>query len=172
VVTGFKVADATESANGVEVFSESNEEVTGALLVGADGVGSMLRHILNPVESSTKTYAGYLSVGLITKDEVKIEMTLHSYPCHQVGIASCGKVNEAATKKSSSCRLTSACLKEMQNSQRRQASRQNSPDEQNDGVQSLGANTNCMPQDADAILAYGPVYKGSPQLSGIVAGRF
>jgi 2-polyprenyl-6-methoxyphenol hydroxylase-like FAD-dependent oxidoreductase len=90
----------TESANGVEVTSESNEKVNGTLLVGADGVGSTLRRILNPGQGSTKTYAGYLGVGIITKDETKIEMTLHKYPGHQVGIASCGKVNEAATKNS------------------------------------------------------------------------
>ena len=100
VVTGFKVASMTESADGVEVTSESNEKVNGTLLVGADGVGSTLRHILNPDQGSTKTYAGYLGVGFITKDETKIEMTLHKYPGHQVGIASCGKVNEAATKNS------------------------------------------------------------------------
>ena len=98
VLTGFKVTSVTESADGIEITSEAHEKVTGSLLVGADGVGSTLRHILNPEQSSTKAYAGYLGVGLLTKDETKTEMTLHSYPGHQVGIASCGKVSEAATK--------------------------------------------------------------------------
>src|SRR5256885_1099995 len=63
VLTGFRVASMTESANAVAVTSESNETMHGTLLVGADGVGSTLRHILNPGQSSTKTYAGYLGVG-------------------------------------------------------------------------------------------------------------
>jgi 2-polyprenyl-6-methoxyphenol hydroxylase-like FAD-dependent oxidoreductase len=54
IVTGFEVATMTESADGVEVTSESNEKVTGTLLVGADGVGSTLRQILNPEQRSTK----------------------------------------------------------------------------------------------------------------------
>ncbi len=100
VVTGFKVASAVESADEVEATSESGEKVTGRLLVGADGVGSAIRQTLNPGQGSTKIYAGYLGAGLITEDEAKIEMTLHRYPGQQVGIASCGKVNRAALKKS------------------------------------------------------------------------
>ncbi len=60
VLTGFKVTNMTESVNGVEATSDSNETRNGTLLVGADGVGSTLRHILNLGHSSTKTYAGYL----------------------------------------------------------------------------------------------------------------
>src|SRR5213595_253890 len=37
----------TEAADGIEITSEANEKVTGSLLVGADGVGSTLRHMLN-----------------------------------------------------------------------------------------------------------------------------
>ena len=63
VRTGFKVVTMTESADGVEVTSESREKANGTLLVGADGVGSTLRKILNPDQGPTKTYAGYLGVG-------------------------------------------------------------------------------------------------------------
>lgn len=98
VVTGFAVASIAEAAGGVEVASESNERVTGSLVVGADGVGSTVRRRLNPGQASTKAYAGYLGVGLITAEESKVEMTLHKYPGQQVGIASCGKVSEAATR--------------------------------------------------------------------------
>ena len=45
VLLGFKVASVTETVNAVEVTSESNEKVNGTLLVGADGVGSTLRHM-------------------------------------------------------------------------------------------------------------------------------
>ncbi len=162
VVTGFKVARMTESASGVEATSESNEIVNGTLLVGADGVGSTLRQILNPGQDSTKTYAGYLGVGFITPDESKIEMTLHSYPGHQVGIASCGKVNEAATKNSifmwthirmpeeDAKRATRASV-EAELARRAEQWR---PE--------LRSKYDLYTRDADAILAFGPVYNGKP----------
>jgi 2-polyprenyl-6-methoxyphenol hydroxylase-like FAD-dependent oxidoreductase len=162
VVTGFKVAGVTESANVVEVTSESNEKVNGTLLVGADGVGSTLRHILNPDQRSTKTYAGYLGVGFITQDETKIEMTLHSYPGHQVGIASCGKVSEAAKKNSifmwTHIRMSEGDAKlatqaSVEAELARRAERW-SPD--------LRSKYHLCTRDADAILAYGPVYNGKP----------
>ena len=162
VLTGFKVATVTESANGVGVTSESNEKVNGNLFVGADGVGSTLRHILSPGESSTKTYAGYLGVGFITKDETKIEMTVHRYPGHQVGIASCGKVNEAATKNSifmwthirmpeGDAKLATRANVEAELARRAERWR---PELRN--------KYDLYAQDADAILAFGPVYNGKP----------
>jgi 2-polyprenyl-6-methoxyphenol hydroxylase-like FAD-dependent oxidoreductase len=164
VVTGFNVATMTESADGVEVTSDSNENVAGTLLVGADGVGSKLRQILNPVqsESSTKTYAGYLGVGLITRDETKIEMTLHNYPGHQIGIASCGKVNEAATNKSifmwTHIRMPEADAKlatqaSVEAELARRAERW-SPE--------LRRKYELYAGDAQAILAHGPIYNGKP----------
>jgi 2-polyprenyl-6-methoxyphenol hydroxylase-like FAD-dependent oxidoreductase len=165
VVTGCKVATMTESAEGVEVTSEANEKVTGALLVGADGVGSTLRQTLNPVQSSTKTYAGYLGVGFIAKDETKIEMTLHHYPGHQVGIASCGKVNEVATKKSifmwthirmpePDAKLATRASVEAELARRAERW---SPE--------LRSKYDLFTRDAEAILAYGPVYNGEPPQS-------
>jgi 2-polyprenyl-6-methoxyphenol hydroxylase-like FAD-dependent oxidoreductase len=162
VLTGVKVASITESADGVEVTSESNETMSGTLLVGADGVGSTLRPILNPGQSSTKTYAGYLGVGLVTKDEANIEMTLHSYPGHQVGIASCGKVNEAATKNSifmwthirmpeGDARLATRASVEAELARRAERWR---PE--------LRSKYDLYANDADAMLAFGPVYNGKP----------
>jgi 2-polyprenyl-6-methoxyphenol hydroxylase-like FAD-dependent oxidoreductase len=162
VRTGFEVASMTESANGVEVTSASNEKVNGTLLVGADGVGSTLRRILNPGQSSTKTYAGYLGVGFITKDEGKIEMTLHSYPGHKVGIASCGKVNEAAAKNSifmwthvpmpeADAKLATRASVETELARRAERWR---PE--------LRRMYGLYTKDADAVLAFGPVYNGKP----------
>jgi len=95
VITGFKLLNAIEHPDGVEATSETGQKVTGRLLVGADGVGSAVRKILNPNESSTKTYAGYLGVGLITPSDVKIEMSLYQHPGNHVGVASIGKVGSA-----------------------------------------------------------------------------
>ena len=162
VVTGFKVASVTESADGVEVTSESNEKVAGTLLVGADGVGSTLRQFLNPGQGSTKTYAGYLGVGFITRDDAKIEMTLHNYPGHQLGIASCGKVNEAATTKSifmwthirmseEDAKLATQASVEAELARRAER-----------WSHELRSKYDLYTKDSDAILAYGPVYNGKP----------
>jgi 2-polyprenyl-6-methoxyphenol hydroxylase-like FAD-dependent oxidoreductase len=162
VVTGFKVAGVIESADGVEVTSESNERVTGTLLVGADGVGSALRKVLNPEQGSTKVYAGYMGVGLITQDEAKIEVTMHHYPGHWLGIASCGKVKEAATKKSvfmwthirmpeAEAKLGAQASIEAELARR---AKQMDPE--------LRSKYDQWTKDAEAILAYGPVYNGKP----------
>ncbi len=160
VVTGFNVAAITESGDAVEVVSDAGEKVAGTLLVGADGVGSKLRQILNPDQGSTKTYAGYLGVGFITGDETKIEMTLDHYPGHQVGIASCGRVNEAATRKSifiwTHIRMPEADAKlatpaSVEAELARRAERWGSE---------LRSKYELYTRDAAAILAYGPVYNG------------
>ena len=162
VRTGFEVARMTESAHGVEVTSESNEKANGILLVGADGVGSTLRRTLNPGQGSTKTYAGYLGVGFITQDDTLIDMTLHNYPGHQVGVASCGKVNEAATKNSvfmwthirmpegDAKRATRASV-EAELARRAERWR---PE--------LRSKYDSYIADADAMLVFGPVYNGKP----------
>jgi 2-polyprenyl-6-methoxyphenol hydroxylase-like FAD-dependent oxidoreductase len=136
--------------------------VAGSLLVGADGVGSKLRQKLNPDQGPTKTYAGYLGVGLIIGDETKVEMTLHHYPGHQVGVASCGRVNEVALRKSifmwthirmpeSDAKLATRASVEAELARR--ASRWN-PE--------LRSKYELYSNDADAILAYGPIYNGKP----------
>lgn len=93
VITRFRVLNVNEYPDGVEVTSEEGERVTGRFLVGADGVGSTIRKILNPDQRSGKTYAGYLGVGLITPGDEKIEMSLYQNPGSHVGVASIGKVS-------------------------------------------------------------------------------
>lgn len=122
----------------------------------------MLRQFLNPGQGSAKTYAGYLGVGFITKDESKIEMTLHNFPGHQVGIASCGKVNEAATGKSvfmwTHIRMSEEDAKlatqaSVEAELARRAERWSSE---------LRSEYDRYVEDAEGILAYGPVYNGRP----------
>ncbi len=162
VTTGFNVANVVEADDGVEVTSEAGEKITGTLLVRADGVGSFVRQLLNPGQGSTKTYAGYLGVGFITEDDAKIEMTLHRYPGHQVGIASCGKVNAGATKKSifmwthihmpeEDARTATKASVEAELVKRSASWR---PE--------LKSKYDSYTRDANAVLAYGPVYNGKP----------
>jgi 2-polyprenyl-6-methoxyphenol hydroxylase-like FAD-dependent oxidoreductase len=162
VAVGVKVAGVTETPGNVEVHSESNERVSGRWLVGADGVGSIVRHILNPAQGPTKTYAGYLGVGLLTEDEAKIEMTLHRYPGQEIGIASCGKVNEAATRQSIfiwthiHVSERDAKLATRANIEAELAARAErwSPE--------LRSKYDRYTRDANAALAFGPVYNGKP----------
>lgn len=91
IITGFGVANVMEHPDGVEVVSDSGQRITGKFIVGADGVGSTIRKILNPGHRSGKTYAGYLGVGLITPNDAKIKMSLYQNHKSQVGIASIGK---------------------------------------------------------------------------------
>lgn len=162
VVTGFNVANMIESGDAVEVASESRERVAGTLLVGADGVGSAVRRMLNPAQGSSKVYAGYMGVGLVTQDETKIAMTMHQYPGHSVGIASCGKVNEAATQRSifmwthiplpeTEAKLATRASVEAELARRAERWR---PE--------LRSKYELWTKDAAAILSYGPVYNGTP----------
>src|SRR5690606_22601554 len=76
-----------------EVVYDSGQRIIGKFLVGADGVGSTIRKLLNPGQRSGKTYAGYLGIGLITPNEAKINMSLYQNHKNQVGVASIGKTN-------------------------------------------------------------------------------
>lgn len=162
VTTGFKVASVVESEDGVEVTSEAGEKVIGTLLVGADGVGSFIRQMLNPGQGSTKIYAGYLGVGLLTEDEAKIEMTLHRYPGHQVGIASCGKVNAAAVKRSIFM-WTHIHMPEKEASMATKASVEAELAKRLASWRpELRSKYDLYTKDHNATLAYGPVYNGKP----------
>jgi|GEM_PF-893122 len=97
IITGFGVSNVKEYPDGVEVVSDSGQHITGKLLVGADGVGSTVRKILNPGQSSGKTYAGYLGIGLITPSNAKMNMSLYQNHKSQVGIASIGKKSASDT---------------------------------------------------------------------------
>jgi 2-polyprenyl-6-methoxyphenol hydroxylase-like FAD-dependent oxidoreductase len=93
VVYGFNVSNATEKANGVVVTSQNGIIITGKYLVGADGVGSVIRKILNPNKSSGKSYAGYLGIGLIFPHNLKYDMSLYTHPGSNVGLAAIGKIS-------------------------------------------------------------------------------
>jgi 2-polyprenyl-6-methoxyphenol hydroxylase-like FAD-dependent oxidoreductase len=89
-------------------------------------------------------------------------MTLHSYPGHQVGIASCGKVNEAAANNSifmwTHIRMPeeeakSATQASVEAELARRAARWR-PE--------LKSRYVLYTKDADAMLAFGPVYNGNP----------
>jgi 2-polyprenyl-6-methoxyphenol hydroxylase-like FAD-dependent oxidoreductase len=92
---GFNVSNATENTDGVIVTAENGQTIKGKYLVGADGVGSVVRKILNPSQSSGKRYAGYLGIGLIFPHDRKYEMSLFTHPKSNVGLASIGKINSA-----------------------------------------------------------------------------
>ena len=93
--TGFKVVNIIENIDDVIICSENNEQVVGKIVVGADGVGSYIRKLLNPntANISSKVYAGYFGIGILTRNESKIEMELYQYSNHRVGIASIGRIN-------------------------------------------------------------------------------
>lgn len=93
IISGFGVSNVMEHPDGVEVVSDSGQHITGKFLVGADGVGSTIRKILNPDHSSGKTYAGYMGIGLITPNDTKVKMSLYQNHKSQVGVSSIGKMN-------------------------------------------------------------------------------
>ena len=95
IISGFGVLNAIAHTDGVEVTSKTGQKVRGRFLVGADGVGSTVRKILNPDQGSTKNYAGYLGAGLITPSDIEIEMSLYQHPGNHVGLGSIGKVSSS-----------------------------------------------------------------------------
>jgi 2-polyprenyl-6-methoxyphenol hydroxylase-like FAD-dependent oxidoreductase len=161
---GFDVVSAIETTDGIEVTSESGEKIGGKLIVGADGVGSIIRRLLNPGQRSTKTYAGYLGVGFITQDDTKIEMTLHRFPGHQVGIASCGKVKSSSPKNG----IFMWTHIHMSENDAKMATRESVDRElaKRSALWSpaLKAKYALYVEDPDSILVYGPVYNGKPPL--------
>ena len=89
-------------------------------------------------------------------------MTLHRYPGHRVGIASCGKVNEAATKNSvfmwthihmpeTDAKLATHASVEAELVRRAERWRLE-----------LRSKYELWTRDPDAMLAFGPVYNGKP----------
>lgn len=93
VIYGFKLAQARENDQSVAAVSTEGQRIEGSYLVGADGVGSVVRKILNPGKDSEKAYAGYLGIGLIFPNGAKEEMSLFNHVNGSVGLASIGKVN-------------------------------------------------------------------------------
>jgi len=93
IVYNFKLDKVIESEEGVEAVSADGQKINGKYLVGADGVGSKVRRILNHGSNSEKRYAGYLGIGFIYPSEVKTEMSLFNSTNGNIGLGSIGKIN-------------------------------------------------------------------------------
>lgn len=96
----FKCENVIEHEDHVEAISSDGQRIKGKYLVGAAGVGSKVRSLLNPGASTEKRYAGYLGVGLIYPSATKKEMTLYHHAQGNVGLGSLGKISTANTDKS------------------------------------------------------------------------
>lgn len=92
VLYNFKLEQVTENTEGVEAISTDGQRINGKYLVGADGVGSKVRRILNPNDNSDKRYAGYLGIGFIYPSDVKIEMSLFNSITGNIGLGSIGNI--------------------------------------------------------------------------------
>lgn len=96
----FKLVDVLEEKNRVIAIAEDGQQVAGQYLVGADGVGSKVRNLLNTGLQAEKRYAGYLGIGLIFPSDTKEEMSLYTNVNGNVGLGSIGKISEEHTFKS------------------------------------------------------------------------
>ena len=92
VIYNFKLDNIIENADGVVAVSSDGQNISGRYLVGADGVGSKIRSILNPDSNSEKRYAGYLGLGFIYPNDEKIEMSLYNNVNGNIGLGSIGKI--------------------------------------------------------------------------------
>lgn len=95
VMYNFKVDNVIENADGVVAVSSNGQKISGKYLVGADGVGSKIRRILNADRNSEKRYAGYLGLGFIYPSNEKIEMSLYYNVNGNIGLASIGKIKQS-----------------------------------------------------------------------------
>lgn len=92
VFYNFKLEQVIENTEGVEAVSIDGQRINGKYLVGADGVGSKVRRVINPGNNSDKRYAGYLGIGFIYPSEEKIEMSLFNSINGNIGLGSIGKI--------------------------------------------------------------------------------
>ncbi|ANH81872.1 hypothetical protein A8C56_13615 [Niabella ginsenosidivorans] len=92
VIYNFKLDNAIEHADSVEAVSSNGQSISGKYLVGADGVGSKVRRLLNPGSNSDKRYAGYLGIGFIYPSDKKVEMSLFNNINGNIGLGSIGKI--------------------------------------------------------------------------------
>ena len=93
VICNFRMDQVIENPDSVVAVSHDGQSIQGKYLVGADGVGSQTRRLLNPESHSRKRYAGYLGIGFIYPSEEKIEMSLFNNIHGNVGLGSIGKIN-------------------------------------------------------------------------------
>lgn len=92
VIYNFKLDNVIELSDCVEAISTDKKSIYGKYLVGADGVGSKVRKILNPDVDSGKRYAGYLGIGFIYPSNEKVEMSLYNNINGNIGLGSIGKI--------------------------------------------------------------------------------
>ena len=99
VIYNFKLGNAIENTDGVVAVSTDGQRIQGKYLVGADGVGSKVRSLLNPDSYSNKRYAGYLGLGFIFPSDEKVEMSLFNSISGNIGLGSIGKISSTDTGK-------------------------------------------------------------------------
>jgi len=99
VIYKFKLDNVIEDTDSVIAISNEGQQIQGKYLVGADGVGSKVRRLLNPDNSSEKRYAGYLGLGFIFPSDEKVEMSSFKNINGDVGLGSIGKISPNDTYK-------------------------------------------------------------------------
>ncbi|OJY84631.1 MAG: hypothetical protein BGP13_21835 [Sphingobacteriales bacterium 40-81] len=93
VIYNFKLENVIENVDGVIAVSSDKQNIQGKYLVGADGVGSKVRSLLNAGSNSEKRYAGYLGLGFIYPSDEKVEMSLFNSLNGNVGLGSIGTIH-------------------------------------------------------------------------------
>lgn len=99
VIYNFKLENVIENADSIVAVSNEGKQIQGKYLVGADGVGSKVRRLLNPDSNSEKRYAGYLGLGFIFPSDEKVGMSLFNNTNGNVGLGSIGKISSNDTGK-------------------------------------------------------------------------
>lgn len=99
VIYNFKLENVIETPDSVIAVSNEGQQIQGKYLVGADGVGSKVRSLLNVGANSEKRYAGYLGLGFIYPSDEKIEMSLFNSLNGNIGLGSIGKIKPNDTYK-------------------------------------------------------------------------
>ncbi|BDA78560.1 hypothetical protein LPTSP3_g14900 [Leptospira kobayashii] len=99
VIYNFTLDSVIENADSVVAVSTDEQHIQGKYLVGADGVGSKVRSLLNPASNSNKRYAGYLGLGFIFPSDEKVEMSLFNSINGNIGLGSIGKISSKDTHK-------------------------------------------------------------------------
>ncbi|WP_055076624.1 NAD(P)/FAD-dependent oxidoreductase [Pseudanabaena sp. 'Roaring Creek'] len=93
IIYKYKLDNVIENADNVVAVSSDGKKIQGKYLVGADGVGSKVRSLLNAGGTSEKRYAGYLGLGFIYPSDEKIEMSLFNILNGNIGLGSIGKIS-------------------------------------------------------------------------------
>lgn len=97
ILYNFKLDKVIENTDNVIAISDEGQEIQGKYLVGADGVGSKVRSVLNPDSNSEKRYAGYLGLGFIFPSDEKVEMSSFKNINGDIGLGSIGSISSKDT---------------------------------------------------------------------------